>query len=256
MRTWRELDFFRPHGGLSPNVHSLECAIAYDVELVRECQPLVESILRSPDRAQKAEAWVNNYPYLSRWSPNLAPGFVDHPEREPRIPTACLLTPWFPAPWLSGSKENRRRIVKQLSRAYAVVRPLILRPYPLEPDFEKVLKIAQGDDHLYAVLSFNRKERFSRLVAQFKETLLKLGIRPEDKESRILRRYIGSVHALERLCCYRLAQLSTKDRDLAAEGINHLRNGVSRSKLSKAKKAVMQDFTARNYNLLLFSNSL
>src|SRR5205823_3073728 len=134
------------------SVDSLECEIAYDVELVRECQPLIELILGCPDRVEKAQTWIASYPYLSRWAPNLTGKVIDHPEREPLIPTACLLTPWFPAPWLTGSKEDRRQIVRLLSRAYSKVRPLILHPYPLEPDFEKVLKIAaQEGDYQHSI---------------------------------------------------------------------------------------------------------
>jgi hypothetical protein len=105
MHEWRRLDFFRPATGLLRE-NTTECEIAYDYELAVDCAPLVSRIQAHPDRAQRALAWVSSHPYISRWMLNLVPGAVlESPGTEPLVPTACLLTPWFPQPWLTGFKS-------------------------------------------------------------------------------------------------------------------------------------------------------
>jgi hypothetical protein len=260
---WRELDFFHRVKGLSRTTDLIEAAMCYDLELVRECLPLIDRILAVPDRRQKGLDLVAREPYLARWSGNLEAGkVVENQETEPWIPTVCLLAPWFPEPWLAGCKAERARIVEELKLSYNPVRPLAIFSYPLEPDLENELLRAveidqqKGFGYRLFVVAVNTKEPFGRLVTQFKQNLTKLGVRPSPvKEHSRHRRLIHAAHALERLCCFRLSKLSTEERDLAATRIDFLKGGVLRSRLSKARRAVLKDFAARHYLLPSMGNS-
>jgi hypothetical protein len=260
---WRELDFFHQPEGLSRKADLIEALICYDLELVRECQPLVDRILAVPNRVQKALDLIARDPYLARWSGNLVAGkVVENPETEPWIPTVCLLQPWFPEPWLAGCKIERAEIVEELRFSYSPVRPLAIYPYPLKPDLESELLRAmqidqqKGSGARLFVVALDTKEPFRRLLAQFAQNLVRLGIKPSQiKVHSKHGRLSDAAHALERLACFRLSKLSTKDRDLAASGIDFLKDGFSRSRLSKAKRAVLKDFAARHYIMPSAGNS-
>jgi hypothetical protein len=158
MTDWREYDFFRSIDGLKVNDNSTECAIAYDYELARDCQPLCTRIATCPNVLGRAQAWTETMPYHSRWFTSLTPGVVpERPDLEPLIPTACLLAPWFPAPWLAGSLAERQTVVSALERAYAPVRPLMLRPYPLSDDTKRILAVtAENGRYMRAEIVFDR----------------------------------------------------------------------------------------------------
>jgi hypothetical protein len=243
---WREYDFFKSIDGLKVDDNSTECAIAYDYELARDCRPLCARIVACPDALERAQAWVSSMPYHSRWFPNLTPGVVpEHPELEPLIPTACLLAPWFPAPWLAGSLSERRAVISALERAYVPTRPLILRPYPLSDDTKRILAVAaEGGRYMRAEIVFDRTANPGKLVNQFRKALLEPGLLLSPSNQK---RYVSAVRSLERLSCCRLGLLSLSDRDTATEGISHLPNGLTRHKLSKARKSVRTDFSTRHY---------
>jgi hypothetical protein len=246
---WREYDFFRPTEGLSIHDDSPEYALAYDFELVRTSQPLCARIVACPNGLERATAWAASVPYHSRWFPGLTPGEVpERPELEPRIPTACLLTPWFPAPWLTGSPGARRRVVAALDRAYGAVRPLMLRPYPLSSGDDHLLSLATEDKHCLAtMIIIDRAADLERTVKQFRTALLELNLSPRAHELRT--RKASAIHALERLCCYRLGTLPAAKRNVLSLTVNHLPNGLSRSRLSRSCRDVLRDFRARHYLL-------
>jgi hypothetical protein len=104
---WREYDFFRARYGLSKGKDKLEAEICYDYELVRECRPLIDYILSFPDRAERAQTFLQGLPYAARWAPNLKAGaWSEHADLEPITPLVCLLSSWFPASWLFGAKKG------------------------------------------------------------------------------------------------------------------------------------------------------
>jgi hypothetical protein len=248
MHDWRELDFFRERGGLSIESDLLEAEVCYDYELPRESSPVIKQILDCSGRAEKAMDWIKSLPYLCRWAPNLRVGNTPEPsEHPPVIPTACLLAQWFPLPWLAGSEVQRHSIVKALAKAYSGIRPLRLYPYPLQPQIEQILSLATDSDHQLTVISLDLREPYNRLVAQFKESLLKLGIRPSRKSRSKHPHQQGARFALERLCCYRLSRIPPKERDLLADEIGFLTGGLSDAKLSHATKAVLKNFADRHY---------
>ena len=248
MTDWREYDFFRSIDGLKVNDNSTECAIAYDYELARDCQPLCTRIAACPNTLERAKAWTEDMPYHSRWFTSLTPGAVpERPDLEPLIPTACLLAPWFPAPWLAGSLTERQTVVSALERAYAPVRPLMLRPYPLSDDTKRILAVAaEGGRYMRAEIVFDRAAPHGKLVNQFRKALLEPGLllSPSDQK-----RHVSAVRSLERLSCHRLGLLSVPDRDVAAAGVAHLAGKLSRYKLSKARKNMLSDFSARHYTM-------
>ena len=248
MRNWREFDFFRERGGLSSSDDSPEHAMTYDYELVRDCQPLCAQITACPHTLERAKAWAESTPYYSRWFTNLMPGLVpERPDLEPLIPTACLLAPWFPAPWLTGSLTERRAVISALERAYAPVRPLMLRRYPLSDDTKRILEsMTESGRYMRAEIVFDRATTLGKLANQFRQALLEPGllVSPSDQK-----RHVSAVRSLERLCCHRLGLLPVAERDVVAEGIAHLPNELSRAKLSLARKAVRKDFNARRYLL-------
>jgi hypothetical protein len=246
MHDWREFDFFRSIGGLSSSDDSPEYAITYDYELARDCRPLCARIVACSNRLERAKAWAESMPYHSRWFTNLMPGVVpERPGMEPLIPTACLLAPWFPAPWLTGSLTERRAVISALERAYAHARPLMLRRYPLSDDTKRILEsVTEDRRYIRADILFNRETTIGKLVSQFRKSLLEPGLllSPSDRK-----RHVSAVRSLERLCCYRLGALPVEERDVAAAGVTHLPNGLTSDKLSKARKSVRTDFAARHY---------
>ena len=250
MIDWREYDFFSLVDGLNVHDSSPECAIAYDCELARDCQPLCTRIATCPNALERAKAWAEAMPYHSRWFTGLTPGAVpERPDLEPLIPTACLLAPWFPAPWLAGSLTERRAVISALERAYAPVRPLMLRTYPLNTDTERMMALVADDGrYMRAVVMFDKAAPIEKRVAQFRKAMREIGPGPAPAPSG-RRRHSSAIRALERLCCHRLGLLPVADRDVAAAGIAHLKNGLSRAKLSLSHKWVRTDFEARHYLL-------
>ena len=85
MTDWREYDFFRSIDRLNVHDNSPECAIAYDYELARDCQPLCPRIAMCSNASERAKAWVESMPYHSRWFTNLIPGVV---------PEICEIDSW------------------------------------------------------------------------------------------------------------------------------------------------------------------
>jgi|SRR6516164_6565897 len=136
----KEFRFFSFRGGLARYGNELQASITFDYELVRESQALIDFILECADREERARSYLKALPDLARWAPNLKSGqLIESPELAPRIPTVSLITPWFPARWLAGTKKDRGEIVKELARAYAPVRPVKLYSYPLTAELERRL---------------------------------------------------------------------------------------------------------------------
>jgi hypothetical protein len=248
MRDWREFDFFRSDGGLSSSDDSPECAIAYDYELVRDCQLLCARIAACPNRLECAKTWTESMPYRSRWFTNLIPGVVpERPDLEPLIPTACLLAPWFPASWLAGSPDARHAVVRAMERAYATVRPLMLRRYPLSDNTRQMLEsVTEGGRYMRAEIVFDRTATPGKVFNQIRKALLEPGLFLSPSSRK---RHASAIRSLERLCCHRLGSLPVAERDVAAEGITRLPNGLPRAKLSLSRKSIRADFAARHYIL-------
>ena len=252
---WREYDFFRAPYGLSKRTDQLEAEICYDYELVRECRPLIDHILLFPDRAKRAQEYLQSVPDLARWAPNLKPGaYSEYPEHEPIIPLVCLLTAWFPAPWLSGQKPKRQRIVGRLVKSYAHNRPLPLRPYSEE--YGKILELAvrldrkKGRPYTIFLVPIEEDEPFETTAARLIAARKALGHkpRPASKHHRYTR---GAAAALYRLSCYRLAKLSPEERDPLIAELDFLRLKNIDSNISQKRKEVLTDLRIRNYISLL-----
>jgi hypothetical protein len=250
MLDWREYDFFRSIGGLKTTNDTPECALAYDYELAHDCPPLCTQIAACPNAVERGLAWASSMPYQSRWFGNLTPGIVpERPELEPLIPTACLLAPWFPSPWLAGSFSERRAVMAALERAYTPVRPLMLRRHPLNEATERILTtITSGHGHYTRTeILFDRTASPGKLINQFRKALLEPGLLLPPSNRK---RHVSPVRSLEQLCCYRLGLiLPVADRDVAAAGIAHLPKGLTQDRLSKARKHVRTNFSERHYIL-------
>jgi hypothetical protein len=246
--TLEELRFFGFRGGLSRYGDELQARIAFDYELVRECQALVDFILECPDRESRARSYLEALPHLARWAPNLKPGqVIESPQLAPRIPTVCLITPWFPARWLAGSKKDRTKIVQQLARAYAPVRPLALYPCPLTSELERRLR-AIGKP-LYVVM-LDENEPFATTATRLSEARKALGHKPQAR-SRHHRYDRGPIAALDRLACYRLSNISKEERQRLFGKFDFLRSQNVDSKISKGRKAILEEMRNRNYITLL-----
>jgi hypothetical protein len=252
---WRELDFFRARYGLSKRTDQLEAEICYDYELVRECKPLIDYILSFPNRAERARSYLQRLPDYARWAPNLETGVCsEHPEHEPIIPLACLLASWFPAPWLSGQKTERQRIVSQLARSYAHNRPLPLHPYSEE--YRKMLELSvwldrkEGRPYTIFLVALAEDEPFETTTARLIAARKALGHkpRPASKHHRYTR---GAAAALHRLSCYRLAKLPPENRDPLIAELDFLRMKNVDSNISQKRKKVLIDLRIRNYFSLL-----
>jgi hypothetical protein len=244
---WREYDFFRARYGLSKRTDQVEAEICYDYELVRECRPLIDYILSFPNRAERARSYLQ----ITHWAPNLEAGVCsEHPEHEPIIPSVCLLTPWFPAPWLSGQKTERQRIVGQLAKSYAHNRPLPLHSY--SEDYRKILELAvrldrkRGRPYTIFLVAFEEDEPFETTAARLKAARKALGHkpRPASKHHRYTR---GAVAVLQRLSCYRLAKLPPEKRDPLIAELDFLRVKNVDSNISQKRKEVLTDLRIRNY---------
>jgi hypothetical protein len=254
MLDWRELDFFRSRGGLS-TADSLESAIAYDFELVRCSSALVDYILTFEDRKQRALASLTRTPYLARWADGLKAGHV--PENieslrlEPIIPTACLIASWFPAPWLSGSCKEQKQIVHLLKKAYASVRPLQLRPYPVDPKYLQKIESARSETFQLWVIGIDEQEPFKTTAARLIQARKELRHKPTPR-SKHHRADRGSAAALGRLTCYRLSLMPRAQRAEWIEKIpmfSRLKNVDT--KLTQGAASVRSYFRKRNYAMLL-----
>jgi hypothetical protein len=251
MLDWREVDFFRIRDGLTPS-DTTEAEIAYDFELTREYPPLIERILACPDRTEIARAHLASVPYLACWAPSLRSAFVTSPEFAPLIPTACLLAPWFPATWLYGSRVDRQNLVKELTKAYAHIRPLRLGPYPLDPAYEKALMRSIADNtsqgHRYEVftLVIDEMEPFETTASRLIQARKDLGHKPMPRGAHH-RKDRGAVTALHRLACYRLSKIPINERDLITETLDFLHVKNVGKKIADAKRQVLIDLRNRRY---------
>ena len=245
MIDWVEYDFFRSPAGLSPYSDLLEAEICYDYELLRESSALVAKLVATPDRLVKAASWVASLPYLSRWM--LSRWLAESEARQPLIPTACLLASWFPAPWLTGAKSERRQVIELLRKAYAPARPLVMYPYPLSPELEHVLTLTAENKRKMSVIIWNPNEPRHRLLAQFGENLFDMGVTSSRKARSQHSRRANAKAALERLCVYRMAKFPRNERDLLLETTRTLKHGLSDARISRASKAVRKDFQERRY---------
>jgi hypothetical protein len=125
---------------------------------------------------------------------------------------------------------------------------MMLRSYPLNSEYERMLSLVVDDrQYLRAVVVFDRGQPPNKLTDQFKRALRELNLPARPPPPSVKTRSRSAVRALERLCCYRLGLLPTADRDVIADGISHLPNGLTRFKLSKARKGVKADFSERLY---------
>jgi hypothetical protein len=244
----KELQFFGVRGGLSRYGDQLQAAIAYDYELVRQSRALIDYILECPEREERGRSYLDALPDLARWAPNLKLGqVIESPELAPLIPTGCLITPWFPDRWLAGSKKDRGRIVRELACAYAAVRPLKLYPQPISPELERRL-LALGKS-LY-VVSLDENEPFATTATRLTEARKALGHKPL-KRSKHHQYDRGPVAALDRLSCYRLSLLPREERQKLIGNFDFLRSKNVDSKISKGRKAILEDLRKRNYIMLL-----
>jgi hypothetical protein len=254
MLDWREFDFFRPRYGLSA-ADSLESEIAYDFELVRCSSALVDYILTFEDRRSRALASLARNAYLARWADGLKAGYVPEDieslRLQPVIPIACLIAPWFPAPWLSGSCKERRQIVQLLKKAYASIRPLQLKPYPVDPEYLQKLESARSTTFQLWVIGIDEQEPFATTAARLIQARKELGHKPA-RRSKHHRTDRGSIAALGRLTCYRLSLMPRVQRAECIEKISmfsRLKNVDT--KLTQGASSVKHDFRKRNYAMLL-----
>lgn len=254
IENWQELDFFRPRGGLS-TTDFLTAEIVFDYELVRCGRALAEYIIAFPDRQERALSYLRSLPSLARWSLGLRAGYVpndlDTLKLEPRIPTVCLITPWFPSPWLYGSLKERRRIVQLLTDSYTHVRPLQLRPYPLDPDYAAMLELAASETFRIWVIGIDEQEPFATTAARLIAARKELGHRPT-KRSKRHRTDHGAVAALQRLMCYRLSLMSPAQRREWIEKLPSF-SGVkdAESRIFHGAALIRREFDKRNYALVL-----
>jgi hypothetical protein len=252
---WREYDFFRAPYGLSKRTDQLEAEICYDYELVRECRPLIDYILSFPDRAERVQLYLQSLPVYARWAPNLKTGvYSEYPQHEPIIPLVCLLTPWFSAPWLSGSRKERQRIVHQLAKSYDHLRPIPLHPYAEESArmyaFATLRDRLQGTPYTIFFVPVAEDEPFKTTATRLTQARKELGHnpRPASKHHRYTR---GAAAALNRLSCFRFSKLLPRERDPLIESVDFLRLKNVDSQLSRGKAAVLKDLGKRNYLSLL-----
>jgi hypothetical protein len=113
-----------------------------------------------------------------------------------------------------------------------------------------VLALAAEDGRqIKAVVMIDRGVDLGRTVKQFRTALLELGIEPKTQARRPHRN--SAIHALERLCCYRLGALPPAERDVLADTVKHLKKGLYRSKLGRARKKILKDFDTRHYTLTI-----
>jgi hypothetical protein len=245
---WRELYFFRSRGGISDS-DLLQAAICYDYELVRSSSAITDYIVESPGRVEHAMAYLQRLPYLARWAPNLQPERMPKdPEVWPSpevIPTCAVLAPWFPAPWLHGRLEDRRKICHVLTKAYSDVRPLHLRPWPVDPEIIRLLQ--QQEDYSLWVVALDDKEPLETSARRFIRARQELSQKPR-KRSKFHRTDRGPIAALNRLTCYRLSLLSPQQRREWAEKLPDF-SGVRNvdTKVAQGKRLVLEDFRKRNY---------
>jgi hypothetical protein len=254
MHDWRELDFFRSRGGLS-TTDSLESEIAYDFELVRCSSALVDYILTFEDRRSRALPSLARNAYLARWADGLKAGHV--PENietlrlAPIIPTACLIASWFPCPWLHGSCKERLQIIQLLKRAYTRVRPLQLKPYPVDPEYLRILELAQTKTFQLWVVGIDDQEPFETTAARLIQARKELGHKPA-RRSKHHRTDRGAVAALNRLTCYRISLMSPEQRAVWIEKLPALfRSKNVDTKIAQAAALVKQDFRKRQYSMIL-----
>lgn len=253
---WRELDFFRSRGGLS-TTDSLESEIAYDFELVRCSNALVEHILTFEDRRSRALSSLARNAYLARWADGLKAGYIPKDEDieslrlQPVIPTACLIASWFPCPWLHGSCKERRQIVQLLKRAYASVRPLQLKPYPVDPEYLQKLESARTKTFQLWVIGIDEQEPFKTTAARLIQARKELGHNPA-RRSKHHRTDRGAVGALHRLTCYRLSLMLPEQRAVWIEKQPAFaRSKNVDTKIAQGTASVRRDFRKRNYSMIL-----
>jgi hypothetical protein len=254
---WRELHFSRPRVGIGVR-DSLQAEVAYDCELVRCSRAIVDYVLEFPDRIERGLAHLRSLPHLARWAPNLKAGLAlkDFENLEflktfPIIPTVVLICPWFPSPWLYGSAKDRHKILTQLEKAYAHQRPLQLKPYPVDPEYLRLLEQCASKKFRLWVVGIDEEEPFATTAARLIEARKELGHDPtkRGKHHRIDR---GAVAALHRLTCYRLSLMPPKQRAHWIEKIpEFLRSKNVDTKIAQGAAQVKLDFSKRHYLKLL-----
>jgi hypothetical protein len=228
----------------------VECAIAFDLECVREIPALVDYILSVPGRKQRALEYVSKLPYLCRWAPNLVPGqYHEHPELDPLIPMVCILCDWFPAPWLSRDRKERHEIVRLLERSYQTTRPLHLMSYPLSSDALQQFSAVPGYQLFTVALS--ARESFAQSAKRLIQARRALGHKPLKGLRHPSRTDHGAVDALFRLVHYRLAKLPPEEQALIISELRLMGLKVPKNALSQAKRRMLAHFHNMRWSCLL-----
>jgi hypothetical protein len=286
-----ELDFFNVAGEpASENKFSrrdsgIELEICYDYELARMCETLIERIRAWKDRKQKALDWVKSAPEFARsmFLPEVTDvDIVDKAVWRPFLPTAVLLAGWFPKPWLYGASSQRQKIVEALSRSYSGRRPLFIRPYPLDPKMEKLIRDKIASDNarkkhppnfkLY-IMAYDWTEPLTRSIERFvqwhrqnhpivgRQALLKeiKHLEGTSRHAEILSRFpvilperkayrnFKPYQLLERVTCYRLLKMNRVDQAEALANLRWLKVKNLWKKMDSAREAIEKDLRGRRY---------
>ena len=112
---------------------------------------------------------------------------------------------------LQGSCKERRQIVQLLKRAYASVRPLQLKRYPVDLEYLQKLELARSKTFQLWVIGIDEQEPFKTTAARHIQARKELGHNP-GRRSKHHRTDRGAVAALRRLTCYRLALIPPEQR--------------------------------------------
>jgi hypothetical protein len=211
----------------------------------------------------------------------------ENPIWRPWVPTAALLASWFPDPWLCGPAPERKNVVELLGRSYWRIGPLRFDPYPPAPEKENLRRQAIEWDNSRSrnferyVLEIDWTQPLTRIKRRFalwltennptnrrqiwcEAELAKIehlkGIMDYDKlVADVLRQYplpapvrSGRMNTnprlpLERLACYRLSGLPSKDRKKFIVKLEWLKAENIEPKISRAKRAVLRDLKTRFY---------
>jgi hypothetical protein len=232
---WREFNFFKDGVGLSRH-DQLSIRVCFDYELAREWRLLVELLAKcSEKQRQDVISLPETYRYAAIHHHSIDTPLDELPDvpDDPPVPTVCLASSWFPAPWLSGPARERDRIIKDLAEFYSPVSGVVsrgLKPFDF-PMEDRLVKWAKQQNWTLHVFAIDRAQTESSLVAAFRAWVKK---QPDISGRESRRGRVKRISALRDLGCYRLmTKLDALSRQVTMD-----QEGFKQSvpKLSEAKQ--------------------